>query len=127
MDAPLRDGPPKQMGYQLSMTLNAPFMWPMGASADNLLQWGCYEVKTLGGSLLVSWLGLGAFIAAAQVQSLVWELRSHIALLHAVAEEGRKEGEGRKREGGSRREREREEEREREIEKERRQEEQNQN
>ena len=27
------------------------------------------------------WLGLGAFTAAAWVQSLVWELRSHIKLL----------------------------------------------
>lgn len=40
----------------------------------------------LGGSLVVSWLGFGAFTAVAQVQSLVWELRSHIKPLHAMAE-----------------------------------------
>ena len=39
----------------------------------------------MGGSLVVQRLGLGAFTAVTQVQSLVWELRSHIKLLHAVA------------------------------------------
>ena len=29
-------------------------------------------------SLVVAWLGFGAFTTAAQVQSLVWELRFHL-------------------------------------------------
>ena len=41
--------------------------------------------KNLGSSLVVQWLGLSAFTAMAWVQSLVWELRSHVKLLHAVA------------------------------------------
>lgn len=32
---------------------------------------------------MVLWLQLGAFTTAAQVQALVWELRSLIRLLHA--------------------------------------------
>ena len=39
----------------------------------------------MGSSLVVQRLGLGTFTAVTQVQSLVWELRSHIKLLHAVA------------------------------------------
>ena len=39
---------------------------------------------------MVLWSGFGAFTAAAQVQSLVWELRSHLKLLHAVAKKGKK-------------------------------------
>ena len=31
------------------------------------------------------WLGLGAFTTAAQVQSLIWELRPHIKPWHAKA------------------------------------------
>ena len=34
-------------------------------------------------SLVVWWLGFSAFTAVAWVQSLIWELRSHIKLLHA--------------------------------------------
>ena len=34
---------------------------------------------------MVQWLGLGAFTAVAWVQSLVWELRSHIKLLRTTA------------------------------------------
>ena len=34
-------------------------------------------IKILGNSLEVQWLGLSAFTAMAQVQSLVGELRSH--------------------------------------------------
>ena len=46
-------------------------------------------------------MGLGAFTAAVQVQSLVWELRSHIKLLHALAKKSKQKGgrnEGRKEE-----------------------------
>ena len=35
-------------------------------------------------SLVVQWLGFGAFTTVAQVQSLVWELRSHIKPLHTA-------------------------------------------
>ena len=35
------------------------------------------KLKHKGNSLAVQWLGLGAFTAGAQVQSLVRELRSH--------------------------------------------------
>lgn len=35
-------------------------------------------------SLVVQWLRPDTFNAAAWVQSLVWELRSHIKLLHAM-------------------------------------------
>ena len=35
-----------------------------------------------GSSLVVWWLRLGTFTAVAWVQSLVWELRSHIKLFH---------------------------------------------
>ena len=42
-------------------------------------------------SLVVSWLGLSsAFIAAGPVQSLVWELKSHIKLLLAEAKKKKK-------------------------------------
>ena len=34
---------------------------------------------------MVYWLELGAFTSVAWVQSLVWELRAHIKLLHTVA------------------------------------------
>ena len=34
---------------------------------------------------MAQWLGLGAFPATAQIQSLVWELRSHIKPLHVMA------------------------------------------
>ena len=41
-------------------------------------------LKTMwGSSLVVYWLGFSAFTAAAWVQSLAWELRSHIN--HATA------------------------------------------
>ena len=43
----------------------------------------------LGNSLVVQWLGLGTFIAGAQVQSLVGELRSHKSC--GVAKKGKKE------------------------------------
>ena len=39
----------------------------------------------MGSSLVVKVLGFGAFATEAQVQSLVWELRSHIKLLPIVA------------------------------------------
>lgn len=38
---------------------------------------------------MVWWLGLGAFTAVALVQSLVWDLRSHIKLLQTVAKKGK--------------------------------------
>ena len=42
-------------------------------------------------SLVVLWLGLSsAFIAAGPVQSLVWELKSHIKLLLAEAKKKKK-------------------------------------
>ena len=49
----------------------------------------------IGSSLAVQWLGLGAFTAVAQVQSLVEELRSHKPLgekkkLITSCQEGRK-------------------------------------
>lgn len=37
---------------------------------------------TSGSSLVVEWLGFGAFTPVAQVRSLVWETRSHIKPLH---------------------------------------------
>ena len=47
-------------------------------------------------------------MVAAQVQSLVWELRSHIKSLHNMAErEKRKKEGGTQREGGTEKERER--------------------
>ena len=39
---------------------------------------------------MVKWLGLGALTTAAQVQSLVWELRSHSKVLHAKAKKKKK-------------------------------------
>ena len=42
-----------------------------------------------GSSLVVWWLGFSTFTAAAQVKSLVWELRSHFKLLHAAAKKRR--------------------------------------
>ena len=44
-----------------------------------------------GSSLVAQWLGLSAFTAAAWVQSLVWELRSHIKPLHATAKKKKKD------------------------------------
>ena len=35
--------------------------------------------------MVVEWLGLGAFSAAARIQSLAWELKSHFKLLPATA------------------------------------------
>ena len=54
-----------------------------------------YKRRNSGNSLAVQWLGLGAFIAGAQVQSLVGELRSH--KLRGVEREKERE---REREGG---------------------------
>ena len=36
------------------------------------------ECGEIGSSLMVQWLGLSTFTLEAQVQSLVWELKSHI-------------------------------------------------
>ena len=41
--------------------------------------------KVMGSSLVVQWLGLDAFTAAAQVQPLVWELRFYIKPLYLMA------------------------------------------
>ena len=46
--------------------------------------WRFLKQLKIGSSWVVQWLALGAFITAAQVQSLVWEPRSCIRLLHAV-------------------------------------------
>ena len=40
---------------------------------------------TCGSSLVVQWLGFGAFTVVTWVQSLIWELSFHIKLLCAVA------------------------------------------
>ena len=42
-------------------------------------------MSTRGSSRVVQWLGLNVFTAVTWVQPLVWELRSHIKLLHATA------------------------------------------
>ena len=42
-------------------------------------------------SLVVQGLGFRAFITAAPVQSLIWELGSNVKLLHAVAKKRKKE------------------------------------
>ena len=39
---------------------------------------------------MVSWLGFSTFTSASLVQCLVWELKSHIKLLHATANKNRK-------------------------------------
>ena len=41
-------------------------------------------------SLVVQGLGFRAFITAAPVQSLIWELGSNVKLLHAVAKKKKK-------------------------------------
>lgn len=47
------------------------------------------DVQEFPGGLVVR-LGLSAFIAAAWIQSLVWELRSHIKPLHVAAKKKEK-------------------------------------
>ena len=39
---------------------------------------------------MVQWLGFGAFSTVVQVQLLIWELRSHIKPLHAMAKKKKK-------------------------------------
>ena len=46
-----------------------------------------------GSSLVVHWIGFGTFTTVAQVQSLVWELRSLIKLLHAEPKKKKKKRE----------------------------------
>ena len=48
-------------------------------------------------SLVVQGLGFRAFITAAPVQSLIWELGSNVKLLHAVAKKKKKEKKKKKR------------------------------
>ena len=46
-----------------------------------------------GSSLVAQWIGFSAFTAVARVQFLVWDLRSHIKPLNAVAEKKKKKTE----------------------------------
>ena len=48
------------------------------------------ETNKKGSFLVVQWLGLGAFITVAWVQSLAWELRSHNKPLQAEAKKKKK-------------------------------------
>ena len=48
----------------------------MAVSKGITLQNTFIKIKEWGSSLVVLWLGLSVFTAAAQVRSLLWELRS---------------------------------------------------
>ena len=82
------------------------FLIPTLEGSDFGLRWGqeftflpksqyycccCFSLQTLRNqhSLVVWWLGLSAFTIVALVQSLVWELRSHIKPLQATAKKKR--------------------------------------
>ena len=56
-------------------------------------------LKEFSGGLVI---GIWHFHAAARVQSLVWELRSHIRLLYIALEQKEKERKGKEREGKGR-------------------------
>ena len=60
---------------------------------DGLAQDHTFNIKELrfGNSLAVQWLGLSAFTAVAQVQSLVGELRSPQAMRCSQKEKKKKE------------------------------------
>ena len=90
---------PKSLPAFLALSVTAATAFPLVVfHSDGILS---------GHPLASQGLGLSPFTAEAQVQSLVWELRPHIKLLHAVAKEEKKsvpsgnegdlrEGEGRK-------------------------------
>ena len=53
-------------------------------------EWYLIQNRVLGSSLVILWLGLYAFIAVVWLQSLVWELGSHIKPLHTLAKKKKK-------------------------------------
>ena len=79
------------VGQQLQLQFNPlawefPYVAPVGPPPKkNPSKFPYLKFHILGNSLVYQLLGLSAFTATAQVQSLVWELRSHIKLMLIVA------------------------------------------